>query len=172
MNILLLGKNGQVGWELQRALSPLGVVTALGHDSPGPVQCPDLRADFSQPEQVAALVRAEASGSIDVWFNLADTDATLNPGDHTDHIYTSQAMQEARAALSTCINQALFVEYDTKNRPANVGGDNLVTKVATWGATNSGIADMDHANSFDNDHNPWLTRTYYRVLNGTGDCAL
>ncbi|NNC24559.1 hypothetical protein HKX41_10480, partial [Salinisphaera sp. USBA-960] len=76
------------------------------------------------------------------------------------------------AALSTCINQALFVEYDTKNRPANVGGDNLVTKVATWGATNSGIADMDHANSFDNDHNPWLTRTYYRVLNGTGDCAL
>ena len=58
MNILLLGKNGQVGWELQRALSPLGVVTALGHDSPGPVQCPDLRADFSQPEQVAALVRA------------------------------------------------------------------------------------------------------------------
>jgi dTDP-4-dehydrorhamnose reductase len=58
MNILLLGKNGQVGWELQRALSPLGVVTALGHDSPGPVQCPELRADFSQPEQVAALVRA------------------------------------------------------------------------------------------------------------------
>ena len=58
MNILLLGKNGQVGWELQRALSPLGVVTALGHDSPGPVQCPELRADFSQPEQVAALLRA------------------------------------------------------------------------------------------------------------------
>jgi len=121
---------------------------------------------------LAALVRAEASGSIDVWFNLADTDATLNPGDHTDHIYTSQAMQEARAALSTCINQALYVEYDTKNRAENIGGNNLLTKVATWGATNSGIADMDHANSFDNDHNPWLTRTYYRVLNGTGDCSL
>ena len=29
MKILLLGKNGQVGWELQRALAPLGVVTAL-----------------------------------------------------------------------------------------------------------------------------------------------
>ena len=24
MKILLLGKNGQVGWELQRALAPLG----------------------------------------------------------------------------------------------------------------------------------------------------
>lgn len=29
MRILLLGKNGQVGWELQRALAPLGAVTAL-----------------------------------------------------------------------------------------------------------------------------------------------
>jgi dTDP-4-dehydrorhamnose reductase len=31
MNILLTGKNGQVGWELQRALLPLGSVAAFGH---------------------------------------------------------------------------------------------------------------------------------------------
>ena len=30
INILLLGKGGQVGWELQRALAPLGKITALG----------------------------------------------------------------------------------------------------------------------------------------------
>lgn len=29
MNILLFGRNGQVGWELQRALAPLGDLTAL-----------------------------------------------------------------------------------------------------------------------------------------------
>ncbi|MFW2124880.1 SDR family oxidoreductase, partial [Acinetobacter ursingii] len=29
MKILLLGKNGQVGWELQRSLQPLGEVIAL-----------------------------------------------------------------------------------------------------------------------------------------------
>lgn len=33
MNILLLGKSGQVGWELQRSLAVLGRVTALGRDS-------------------------------------------------------------------------------------------------------------------------------------------
>ena len=32
MKILLLGKNGQVGWELQRSLAPLGEVIALDHD--------------------------------------------------------------------------------------------------------------------------------------------
>lgn len=31
MKILLLGKNGQVGWELQRALAPLGQITAYDY---------------------------------------------------------------------------------------------------------------------------------------------
>jgi dTDP-4-dehydrorhamnose reductase len=51
MKILLLGKNGQVGWELQRSLSLLGEVVACDFDSAG-----DLKADFSQPESLAALV--------------------------------------------------------------------------------------------------------------------
>ncbi|MDD5333383.1 MAG: dTDP-4-dehydrorhamnose reductase [Rhodoferax sp.] len=33
MKILLFGKGGQVGWELQRSLAPLGEVVALDHDS-------------------------------------------------------------------------------------------------------------------------------------------
>ena len=55
MKILLLGKNGQVGWELQRALAPLGELVALGHDGPG-----SLAADLSKPEALAATVRAVA----------------------------------------------------------------------------------------------------------------
>ena len=35
MKILLLGKNGQLGWELQRALAPLGEVFAPGRDAGG-----------------------------------------------------------------------------------------------------------------------------------------
>ena len=30
MRILVLGKQGQVGWELQRSLAPLGDIVALG----------------------------------------------------------------------------------------------------------------------------------------------
>ena len=52
MNILLLGKNGQVGWELQRSLALLGQVTALDFDSSA--HC----GDFSQPDKVAETVRA------------------------------------------------------------------------------------------------------------------
>lgn len=40
MKILLLGKNGQVGWELQRSLAPLGEVIAL--DARSTDYCGDL----------------------------------------------------------------------------------------------------------------------------------
>ena len=52
MNILLLGKNGQVGWELQRSLALLGEVTALDFDST------DHCGDFANPAGIADTVRA------------------------------------------------------------------------------------------------------------------
>ena len=52
MNILLLGKGGQVGWELQRSLAVLGTVTALDFDSQ------EHCGDFSNPEGVRETVRA------------------------------------------------------------------------------------------------------------------
>jgi dTDP-4-dehydrorhamnose reductase len=54
MKILLLGKNGQVGWELQRSLAPLGEVLAL--DSRSTEYCGDL-TDLAG---LAATVRAYA----------------------------------------------------------------------------------------------------------------
>ena len=50
MKLLLLGKGGQVGWELQRSLAPLGELVALDFDST------DFNADFSRPEQLAETV--------------------------------------------------------------------------------------------------------------------
>ena len=50
LKILLLGKNGQVGWELQRSLAPFGEVLALDRHSTH--YCGDL----SKPEQLAQTV--------------------------------------------------------------------------------------------------------------------
>ena len=41
MKILLFGKHGQIGWELQRSLAPLGQVIALDREGDG-VLCGDL----------------------------------------------------------------------------------------------------------------------------------
>ena len=52
MKILLLGKNGQVGWELQRSLAPLGELIALDRHSQ------NLCGDLSNLAGLAATVQA------------------------------------------------------------------------------------------------------------------
>jgi len=51
MRIVLFGKGGQVGWELQRSLATLGELIALDFDSP------EHHADFSNPARLADTVR-------------------------------------------------------------------------------------------------------------------
>ena len=58
MKILLLGCDGQVGWELQRSLQPLGEVLALDFQSR------NFAADFSRPDTLAATVQAVKPGLI------------------------------------------------------------------------------------------------------------
>ncbi len=55
MKILLLGRGGQVGWELQRSLSVLGELVALGSDSAHNMQ--GLCGDFTNLAGLAETVR-------------------------------------------------------------------------------------------------------------------
>jgi dTDP-4-dehydrorhamnose reductase len=55
MKILLLGTDGQVGWELQRSLAPLGELVVMGiHRSTNPG---GLSGDFTQLDALAETVR-------------------------------------------------------------------------------------------------------------------
>ena len=81
MNILLFGKGGQVGWELQRSLSLLGSVTALDFDSTE--HCGDFSTTAGVVETVRALrpdviVNAAAHTAVDKAESEADFARTLN----------------------------------------------------------------------------------------------
>lgn len=72
MKILLLGCNGQVGWELRRALSPLGAVIALGSQADANPQglCGNLAdlpgvAQTLHAVQPALIVNAAAHTAVD-----------------------------------------------------------------------------------------------------------
>ncbi len=85
MKILLLGRDGQVGWELQRSLAPLGEVVALGRN---PATNPQgLCGDLTQPEALAATVRHVAPQVI------------VNAAAHT-----AVDKAESEVALATAIN--------------------------------------------------------------------
>lgn len=56
MKILILGKNGQVGWELQRALQPLGEVVSLDRSLDAQGLCGDI-THFSAIEHAISQVQ-------------------------------------------------------------------------------------------------------------------
>ncbi len=62
--ILLLGKNGQVGWELQRTLAPLGNVVALEQDELDLVRVGDIRSTV-QELKPDIIVNAAAYTAVD-----------------------------------------------------------------------------------------------------------
>jgi dTDP-4-dehydrorhamnose reductase len=64
MKILLLGKDGQVGWELQRSLSPLGQLISLGHEEADFEKLDDLRR-MVQQIQPNIIVNAAAYTAVD-----------------------------------------------------------------------------------------------------------
>ncbi len=113
MKILLMGCNGQVGWELQRALAPLGAVTALDFDTPGVIEGrPGVpaKADFSQPESLAALVRALRP---DVIVNSAAHTAVDKAESEPDLARAINATAPGLLAREAATLGALLVHYST-----------------------------------------------------------
>ena len=64
MKILLLGKNGQVGWELQRTLAPLAQVTAVDYPEINFTDAAGLRA-LTGANKPSVIVNAAAYTAVD-----------------------------------------------------------------------------------------------------------
>ena len=77
MKILLLGRNGQVGWALERSLAPLGEPTALGRAELDLADVPRLVATIRalQPE---AIVNAAAYTAVDKAESERETAFAIN----------------------------------------------------------------------------------------------
>ena len=103
MKILLLGKNGQVGWELQRSLSVLGELVALDrHSTP----CGDL----SQPQRLQETVRALRP---DVIVNAAAHTAVDKAESEVDLARILNAAAPAALAQAAAETGAWLVHYST-----------------------------------------------------------
>jgi len=104
MKILLLGKNGQVGWELQRSLAPLGEVLALDRHST------QVCGDLSRPDDLMQTVRQYRP---DVIVNAAAHTAVDQAESEPELAHLLNAT--APAALAKAAQQwgALLVHYST-----------------------------------------------------------
>jgi dTDP-4-dehydrorhamnose reductase len=104
MKILLFGKRGQVGWELQRSLSPLGELVALDFDST------DYCGSFTNLEGIAATMRAVRP---DVVVNAAAHTAVDRAESEPELARTLNALAPGVLAREAQAIGALMVHYST-----------------------------------------------------------
>ncbi len=132
MKILLLGKNGQVGWELQRALATLGEVVALDrHPSDG--LCGDLG-------NLELLRKAVQSTAPDVIVNAAAYTAVDKAETDQDNARLINAQAVALLAQESARLGCLLVHYSTDyvfngNGSAPWREEDSVAPVNFYGAT-------------------------------------
>lgn len=125
--ILLLGKNGQVGWELQRTLAPLGSVTALNSLE---LDLSDLDATRSKVREIEPelIVNAAAYTSVDKAESEPDLAMTVNgtvPG---------ILAEEARRLDSLLVHYSTDYVFDGTKQGAYVEEDS-VNPLSVYGKT-------------------------------------
>lgn len=100
MKILLFGKDGQAGWELRRALAPLGELRALGRSE----------ADFTDPDALRSWVRDERP---DVVVNAAAYTAVDRAETEEAAAYAVNALAPGVLAEEAKACGAWIVHYST-----------------------------------------------------------
>ncbi len=104
MKILLFGKSGQVGWELQRSLAPLGELIALETNSK------DYCGDFNNLDGIAATIRAIAP---DVIVNAAAHTAVDKAETEPERARTINALAPRVLATEAKQCNAWLIHYST-----------------------------------------------------------
>lgn len=106
MKILLLGKNGQVGWELQRALQPLGEVIALDRYINDQGDCGDV-SNFEQISQTIARIQPNIIINATAYTAVDKAESEQLQNDLINHLAVKNLAEQCKH-----IN-ALLVHYST-----------------------------------------------------------
>lgn len=106
MKILLLGKNGQVGWELQRALQPLGEVIALDRHQNSNGLSGDL-ANFEQIKYAIQQVRPDVVVNAAAYTAVDKAESDQENADLINHLAVKNLAQHCAE------KKALLIHYST-----------------------------------------------------------
>ena len=103
---MLLGKNGQVGWELQRALQPLGEVIALDRYINDQGDCGDV-SNFEQINQIIANIKPNIIINATAYTAVDKAESEQLQNDLINHLAVKNLAEQRKH-----IN-ALLVHYTT-----------------------------------------------------------
>lgn len=119
---------------------------------------------------VRAIIARERGAAADVQLNLPEPDATINPGDHSDHLMTARLVLDAAQDLP-CARRVFYVDYASSRMPENIAGQDRDMESSVVAATAAGLLALDHASIWHPYHRTYVGRNYFRVQEARGACT-
>ncbi|HMU09199.1 MAG TPA: hypothetical protein PKC54_04290 [Ferruginibacter sp.] len=122
---------------------------------------------------IRQIILAEKITGTQSWVNAASTNTgSYNTGDHSDHIYSSYAVQDAIGMpsshavtpLLTWVGVNGFRDYNSSSYGANLNSVDHENASAIFGLTNWGLIEAQYATNFNSGHKVWLPMDYFEVL--------
>ena len=118
MKLLILGKNGQVGWELQRALQPLGEVLALDRYQDAKTQyCGDI-ANFDAIARVITQFRPNIVVNATAYTAVDKAETDLEQADLINHLAVKHLAEQCKTVSALLIHYSTDYVFDGQGQTA------------------------------------------------------
>ncbi|WP_201584135.1 dTDP-4-dehydrorhamnose reductase [Psychrobacter jeotgali] len=111
MRIVLLGKNGQVGWELQRALQPLGQVISLDRYTDSTGLCGDI-SNFEAMEHIYMTIKPDIVINAAAYTNVDGAESDYEQANLINHLAVKHLAQLSERYSSLLINYSTDYVFD------------------------------------------------------------
>lgn len=124
----------------------------------------DGSADYFGWRDLVATLRALILGESDGLMpdlHVLELDPALNPGNHSDHRFTTRAVLDATAGLDARLVH--HVGYAAAGRPANLTVEDRDLKSAVYAVSAAGMLAFDHPVAWRHYHTLYAGRDYSRA---------
>lgn len=118
---------------------------------------------------VRAILDFERGSSPAVAINIPETDSTLNPGDHSDHLMTARVALDAAAGLD-CATRIYYINYASSRLPENLSPQQRDMASSVFAVTLAGVLAFDHSVAWHRYDRNYIGRSYSRTEEGRGRC--
>jgi len=116
------------------------------------------------------IIFAEKGSDPQVWLNTSSLDALVNPNDHSDHIFSSTAAQEAVASFPWVgINE--FVMDNSSTLGANLNNEQFEHASALFGVYNWNLIKTRYPNQLNSTTRAWLSKESSIVIRSPSGTA-
>ncbi len=118
MKLLILGKNGQVGWELQRALQPLGEVLALDRHQDAKTQyCGDI-TNFDAIARVITQFRPNIVANATAYTAVDQAETDLEQADLINNLAVKHLAEQCKTVSALLIHYSTDYVFDGQGQTA------------------------------------------------------